>query len=179
MKHILVIIDMQNDFINGSLGTPEAESIVDNVIEAVKNWEGPIIYTKDTHEENYFTTLEGKYIPGHCNRYTEGWKYPEDLYYAIRMHQGPVENLNKSTFGSLSLGTSCVFPNSSYTIKDDDIITICGLCTDICVISNALILRAKYPNNKIQVMADCCAGTTPEKHKMALEVMKSNLIDII
>lgn len=171
MGKVLIVIDMQNDFINGSLGTKEAEMIVPNVVEYINNFEGEIIATYDTHYEDYDKTLEGKMLPvPHCIINTEGHQINEDVFNAL-FNKDSVFYL-KPTFGSIEL------MNSKY-IHEGDVITIIGLCTDICVISNALLLRAKYPNNEINIVENCCAGVTPEKHNAAIEVMRSCQINII
>lgn len=167
---VLLVIDMQNDFINGSLGSPAAEAIVDKVVEKMLDFDGTILCTKDTHMLDYMSTLEGKKLPvPHCIYDTTGWQLNEKIEEARRKKSG--DTLTKFTFGSLSL-----FEGIAESIES---IEICGLCTDICVVSNALIARATFPNVPITVDASCCAGTTPEKHKAALEVMKSCQIDVI
>lgn len=159
---VLVVVDMQNDFIDGALGTKEAVAIVPNVAEKIKNFDGKIVFTRDTHEENYMDTQEGKNLPvPHCIRETEGWKIREELE-ALRTE----EAIDKPTFGSTKLGE--LLKNE----KDVESITLIGLCTDICVISNALLLKAYLPEVPIIVDASCCAGVTPESHKNALEAMK-------
>ena len=168
MRRILVVIDMQNDFVTGSLGTPEAQAMVPLAVEKIKECKEngyEIIFTKDTHYKDYFMTLEGKYLPiEHCRVYTNGWEIIDELKSGEKL-----TTIQKNTFG---------FDNwynlISDPIFDQDIqFELIGLCTDICVVSNALILRAQFPDSVIIVHADCCAGTTPEKHAAALEVMKS------
>lgn len=175
MKKILVVVDMQNDFIDGALGTPEAVGIVDNVVEKIRGEEWDIIFvTRDTHDDDYFETQEGQKLPiEHCIRTSRGWYLQEDVHKAIKYsNAGTKQVFNKPTFGSITLATKLP--------KNMEVeFTIVGVCTDICVISNALLLKARYPEMKIVVDASCCAGSTPEKHKMALEVMKSCQIDII
>ena len=165
----LIVVDVQNDFVNGSLGSEEAQAIIPNVkkkIEEYHNRGDQIIFTRDTHYDDYLNTLEGRKLPvKHCVFGTKGWKVVSDL---------GVPNcgyVNKSTFGTLQ------WRNMTW-IGDGDI-DLVGLCTDICVISNALILRAVFPKTEITVDASCCAGSTPEKHKAALEVMKSCQINVI
>lgn len=173
MSKLLIVIDMQNDFITGSLGTPEAVSIVDRVKEKVclqKSAHERIIFTADTHGENYLQTLEGTYLPvKHCIRGTGG----EDIVDGIG-DGFPI--FAKRTFGSIDLALEVM---KKFFDEPFDEIEICGLCTDICVISNALILKAHLSETKIIVDASACAGTTPEKHKMALEVMKSCQVEVI
>lgn len=170
----LVVVDMQNDFVTGSLSTKEARAIVPNVKARVESGEfEEIFYTKDTHYSNYLTsTLEGKKLPvEHCIKNTIGWDIIPEL-----QTQGFITE-EKDTFGSLEMLDDLIhysdFPDA------DDEIEICGLCTDICVVSNALLLRAKFPNLKIIVRANCCAGSTPELHEAALKVMESCQIDVI
>lgn len=169
MKDVLIVIDMQNDFIDGSLGTPEAQAIVPKVKEKIKKYKKAgkdIIFTKDTHFENYLDTFEGKNLPvEHCIKGTEGWKINKELNTKVYANV-----IHKKTFGYLDWNVH---------INNYESIEIVGLCTDICVISNALILRAWFPNSTITVDASCCAGVTPEKHKAALEVMKSCQIEVI
>lgn len=168
---VLLVIDMQNDFINGSLGSPAAEAIVDKVVEKMLNFDSTIICTKDTHFPNYMDTLEGKKLPvPHCIFETNGWLLNDKIEEARLKKSG--DAICKFTFGSLELF-------EDLDIKSIESVEICGLCTDICVVSNALIARATLPNVPITVDASCCAGTTPEKHKAALEVMKSCQIDVI
>ena len=169
-KRYLIVVDMQNDFVTGSLGTKEAQDIVPNVIDKVDEYwsnNDEIIFTMDTHSNDYLMTLEGINLPvKHCIKYTGGWGIIDQLNIYI------YDVVYKSTFGYLW----------EDEISYDDQITsieLCGLCTDVCVISNALILRTMFPNTKIIVDSSCCAGTTPEKHKYALEVMKSCGIDVI
>ena len=174
MRKILVIVDVQNDFVNGSLGTPEAVSIIPNLINKIKNWDGDIIFTKDTHTDNYLKTAEGKKLPvEHCIEGTNGHCINEDVFSAA-LNNMKIEFsvLAKRTFGSTALPEIIAG-------MDIESIELVGLCTDICVISNALILKAHYSEIPIIVDASCCAGVTPEKHRAALEVMKSCQIDVI
>lgn len=167
MKKLLVVVDMQNDFIDGSLGTKEAQDIVDNVVKYVKDFNGDIIFTLDTHDFNYLNTPEGKKLPvKHCIKNTDGWKINEKLIpFASRTVQ-------KHTFGSIELIK--IISNDNY-----DRIELCGLCTDICVISNALLLKANFPEIDIAVHENLCAGVTPDSHKAALTTMRMCQIDII
>lgn len=173
-KRILVVIDMQNDFITGSLGSKDAEAIVPCVRAKVKEYvdnKDTVMFTKDSHFENYLDTLEGKMLPvKHCILGTEGWEICDELQEFVNYV------FHKCTFGFLEWEDVLVYSQTAE--KMGITIEICGLCTDICVVSNALILRAMYPNNRIIVDAKCCAGTTPEKHKAALEVMKSCQIEV-
>lgn len=165
MKKALIVIDMQNDFIDGSLGTKEARAIVPAVQEKIAQYrkEGStILFTRDTHEENYLDTPEGKKLPvKHCIRGTHGWEIEASLDTA----GCPI--IDKPSFGWTKLGE-----------YDFDAIELVGLCTDICVVSNALILKATFPEAAISVDASCCAGVTPETHRAALETMKMCQIDV-
>ena len=160
---ILVVVDMQNDFINGSLGTKEAQAIVDNVVNEIEQGNYDTIYvTRDTHGKNYLETREGHFLPvEHCIRETAGWK----LIPQLRPLTAGTKIVQKPTFGSTQL---------SYlvAIEDYEEIELIGLCTDISVISNALLLKATVPETPILVDASCCAGVTPHSHKNTLEAMK-------
>lgn len=166
---ILIVVDMQNDFIDGVLGTKEAVSIVPNVkkkIEEYKEKGHDIIFTRDTHYDNYLETNEGKHLPyEHCILNTQGWKVRDELYDEKYLH------INKESFGYNAWDT-CIDAG----VEDIELV---GLCTDICVVSNALILKATFPEANITVDASCCAGVTPEKHMAALETMKSCQINVI
>lgn len=163
---LLIVVDMQNDFIDGSLGTREAVAIVPKVIEKIKNFDGEVLFTRDTHEENYLDTQEGRNLPVvHCISGTDGWKIRPDI-----MELCETEPVDKETFGSISLGLELY---DLHTLnKPIESITLVGLCTDICVISNAMILKAMLPEVRIIVDASCCAGVTPESHLNALAAMK-------
>lgn len=165
---ILVVIDMQNDFINGSLGTQEAQCIVEKVADKIKNFNGKVIFTRDTHDDSYLSTQEGAILPvNHCIKGTDGWQiHPMLIPLAATV-------IDKPTFGSVQL--------AQLLADMDDIseITLVGLCTDICVISNALLLKSYMPEVPISVDASCCAGVTPQSHKNALEAMKCCQINII
>ena len=172
MQNILLVIDMQNDFIDGALGTPEAVAIVPNVREKIRNFDGTVLFTRDTHGENYMETQEGKNLPvPHCIRGTDGWQIRPELE-ELRV----TEPIDKGTFGSDELGKIL------RDLNDEDpigIITVIGLCTDICVISNALLAKAFLPEVPIEVDASCCAGVTPESHENALKAMASCQIRIV
>lgn len=164
MQKVLVVVDMQNDFIDGALGTAEAVAIVPKVSEKIKNFEGTVIYTRDTHEGNYLETQEGRNLPvEHCIRGTGGWQVREEL------QQDGAEVVDKPTFGSRTLAEKLVKMNKAEEIES---ITLIGLCTDICVISNAFVIKAFLPEVPIIVDAKCCAGVRPESHLKALEAMK-------
>lgn len=176
MEKILIVVDMQNDFIDGSLGTQEARSIVQSVCEKIKDFDGKIYVTLDTHQDDYLDTFEGKHLPvEHCIKGTNGWILNESVRNALKGKDYIF--IEKPTFGTTQLGSSIQMLTTEN--KRDFEIEVIGLCTDICVISNVLMLRAKFPDKKITVDASCCAGVTPEKHKAALEVMKSCQIDVI
>ena len=172
MQQILVVVDMQNDFVTGPLGTPEARTILPKVAEKVKNFPGRVLFTRDTHEENYLESREGKALPvPHCIRGTWGWEICPELE-TLRKE----EPVDKCTFGSTGLG-EVLRAADQYGEKIGKI-TLVGVCTDICVISNALLLRAFLPEAEIAVDAACCAGVTPESHQTALRAMKACQIAI-
>ena len=165
MRNILVVVDVQKDFVDGSLGTKEAVAIVPAVKEKIENFEGKVIFTRDTHFENYMETQEGKNLPvPHCIKGTKGWEIRSEL-----MELCKEEPIDKLTFGSSELGNILLEEDKVNPIES---ITFIGLCTDICVISNVMIAKAFLPEVKIIVDAACCAGVTPESHKNALEAMK-------
>lgn len=170
---VLVIVDMQNDFITGTLANKEAEKIVAPICEYIKEFDGDIFLTLDTHTGNYLNTNEGKSLPiTHCIKGTEGWLINSDIFKTILEKQTPYYEIEKPTFGFKDWES---FLNNNHV---DEIIMV-GTCTDICVISNALILKAVCPESKIVVLKDLCAGLTPEKHEAALEVMRSCQIEVI
>ncbi|MBE7033696.1 MAG: cysteine hydrolase [Ruminococcaceae bacterium] len=168
MQKILVVVDMQKDFVDGALGTKEAQAIVDNVVKKIEDFDGSIYVTYDTHFEDYLETDEGKNLPVvHCVRDTDGWKLNEKVQAAL--DKKSYTEVEKITFGSIDLPFVLAEENE----MDDAEIEVIGLCTDICVVSNALILKANYPDINISVDSSCCAGVTPEKHEAALETMRS------
>lgn len=187
MFKILACIDLQNDFIDGTLGTKEAVAIVPNVVRKLENTnmrETLVLFTKDTHYSDYLNTLEGKYLPvPHCIENTPGWSINKEISSVVDntvsklvCSTDKIKNsrIYKNTFGSDDLREFLV------AHKDDiEEIEFCGLCTDICVVSNVLMARQTLPNTKIVVDASCCAGVTPEKHLAALEVMKSCQIEVV
>lgn len=174
MKHFLIVVDMQTDFIDGSLGTPEAVAIKPAVIQTIHAFHGEIIATLDTHGENYLQTAEGKNLPVlHCVKGTPGWQLDREILSALES-RGFIA-VEKPTFGSLIL-PQLIEDNAA---GEDFEITLIGLCTDICVVSNALLLKARFHEKQIMVDSTCCAGVTPEKHQAALEVMQSCHITII
>ena len=166
MRKILVVIDMQKDFIDGALGTKEAQEIVGNVVRKIGTYESKDIYaTRDTHQENYLETSEGKKLPvEHCIEGSEGWEINADVAAAL----GSAVIINKPTFGSIVLADLLQEENN----KEELEIELVGLCTDICVVSNALLLKAAMPEINISVDASCCAGVTPESHEAALKTMQ-------
>ena len=171
MKY-LIVVDMQNDFITGSLGTKEAEAILPKVIEKVKNFDGTVIYTKDTHQADYLTTQEGKNLPvEHCIEGTWGWMLADELEELSKKN----EVINKPTFGSVELANYLAEENKKNVIEE---IELCGLCTDICVISNALVIKASLTEVPVTVDASCCAGVTPESHFNALSSMKMCQVEV-
>lgn len=174
MKDVLLVIDMQKDFIDGSLGTEEARAIVPAVVRLAEEFEGDVIFTRDTHTEDYLNTLEGKHLPvEHCIKGTEGWELEKELEAIRAKREAPV--FDKITFGSKELAAFLAKEAGSELSS----ITLCGLCTDICVISNALTIKAFLPEIPIYVKASCCAGVTPASHENALEAMKMCQINII
>ena len=175
----LVVVDMQNDFIDGALGTKEAEAIVGKVVDKIKTFDGEVIATRDTHDEDYLDTQEGKNLPVvHCVKPSHGWLIRDDVYDAIVSHDVSLI-LEKPTFGSVDLCEYLYGLDDAASFGDTlDEIVIVGLCTDICVISNAMMLKAFLPEVKITVDAACCAGVTPESHENALRAMKMCQINI-
>ena len=165
----LIVVDMQVDFISGSLGSAHAAAIVPNVVEKVKGFDGKVIFTRDTHFDDYFETQEGEKLPVlHCVKDTDGWQVCDEL----RPFVDAV--VDKVTFGSVDLPK--VLMDCGEPIEE---IELCGLCTDICVISNAMILKAAFPEARITVDGSCCAGVTMESHQTALDAMKAVQIEII
>lgn len=173
MKKILVVVDMQKDFIDGALGSADAAAIVDNVVEKINHFDGEILVTYDTHQDNYLETREGKYLPvKHCIEGTEGWNLHEKVEKALQDKQAV--KFVKPTFGSVEL----VHYLSRENEKDMEV-TLIGLCTDICVVSNAMLLKAHFPEIDITVDASCCAGVTKESHDAALVTMQSCQINVV
>ncbi len=166
MKKTLIVVDMQNDFIDGTLGTSEAQAIVEKVREKIKKYQddgGEIIFTRDTHTEDYLDTNEGRHLPvKHCIVGTRGWEIADGL------EVPDAKYIDKPAFGWMGW--------DQYALEEVELV---GLCTDICVISNALILKAAYPEIKVTVDAGCCAGVTPKTHQAALETMKMCQVDVI
>lgn len=179
--NLLVVVDMQNDFIDGTLGSAEAIKIVPNVIEKIKNFNGLIIATADTHTEDYLNTHEGKYLPVvHCVEGTPGWEINDDVMKALEEAPGFVHRLDKVTFGSIDLPSLVVSYMNGIATDDSELnITLVGLCTDICVMANAVLLRANFPEAEITVDSSCCAGVTTESHCAALTIFKAQHINVI
>jgi nicotinamidase-related amidase len=173
MRDVLIVVDMQKDFIDGALGTAEAVAIVPNVAKKVRDFKGDVIFTRDTHFENYMDTQEGHNLPvPHCIRETEGWQICKEL-------QPFAENapiIDKTTFGSMELGPILQDMHEDGAISS---ITFVGLCTDICVISNVMIAKAFLPEVPIIVDAACCAGVTPDSHNTALASMRTCQVQVI
>ncbi len=168
MKY-LIVVDMQKDFITGSLGSKQAEGIVPSVSEKVKKFEGKVIFTRDTHFADYMSTQEGRKLPvEHCIKDTEGWQICDELKNYAN------EVVDKITFGSIELPK--ILKDYGEDIEE---IELCGLCTDICVISNAMILKASFPETKITVDSKCCAGVSIESHNMALDAMRAVQIEVL
>jgi nicotinamidase-related amidase len=172
-RKILVVVDMQNDFVDGSLGTKEAQEIIDRVVKKIEEFNGEIYVTYDTHFDYYMDTREGKYLPViHCVKGTDGWQI--NKYVQEALNQKEYTNIYKPTFGS----TTLIEKLSGYNQFNTEV-TLIGLCTDICVVSNAMLLKAHYPEMDIIVDSSCCAGVTPESHKAALTTMKMCQIEVL
>lgn len=175
--NILVVVDMQKDFIDGSLGTKEAVAIVPDVVEKIRKFDGKVIATRDTHAEDYLESAEGTHLPVvHCVKDTPGWQINGEVEEALSSRQ-EVRIIDKPTFGSVELGEYVKQLND--TAEPVEKITLVGLCTDICVISNALLLKAYLPEVPIEVDLSCCAGVTPQSHEQAAEAMKMCQIEIV
>lgn len=184
MCKVLVVVDMQNDFISGSLGTEEAKKIIPNVVQKIKEYNNDgnlVVFTKDTHDKDYMSTQEGKNLPvEHCIIDTWGWKIDESCRRAWKETKrtcisGNLRNtFYKNTFGCIELAH---FFRNNIDVIDE--VEFCGLVTNICVISNIAIVKAFCPELKIKVDASCCAGVTVEKHKEALSVMESIQVEVV
>lgn len=171
----LVVIDMQNDFISGSLGTKEAQAVVPRVREYLEQWiaekKGSVYFTRDTHHEDYAHTQEGRNLPvAHCIEGSPGWEICEEL----QPYTEDVPVFDKPTFGCQDLAEYL-----QESGEEPDEIVLVGVCTDICVISNAMVLKAFFPETVITVVEKCCAGVTQESHKRALEAMKACQIQVV
>ena len=166
MKQFLIVVDMQKDFVDGALGTAEAQTIVPAVAEKIRAFDGEIIVTYDTHEEDYMTTREGRFLPvPHCIRDTDGWQLNDTVAEALSDRAYTV--VEKPTFGAVTL------PEVVEQLAGDEdfAVELVGLCTDICVVSNAMLLKATFPEADMTVDAACCAGVTPASHQAALTTM--------
>lgn len=170
MKKLLVVVDMQNDFIDGSLGTKEAQAIVPKVVEKIKEYQregNPIVFTKDTHFDNYMDTQEGQNLPvSHCVKGTPGWEICRQIQDAADIDRCKV--YEKETFGSPAYAADL----AAGCYNETEEIELVGLCTDICVISNAMLTKTFLPETKVSVDAACCAGVTPDSHRNALRAMQ-------
>lgn len=174
MKKFLVVVDMQNDFVDGALGSDDAVAIVDNVVEKIKNFDGEIFATFDTHFENYLETSEGKKLPvEHCIKGSDGWLLNKKVENAL--NEKGFTSVEKLTFGSLELPKLI----EKKAQGEDFTIELCGLCTDICVVSNALILKASFRETEITVDSSCCAGVSVETHNCALKTMQCCQINVV
>lgn len=174
MKRFLIVVDMQKDFVDGALGTKEALAAVPAVVEKIRTFDGEIFATLDTHFPDYLNTAEGRKLPvAHCIKGTDGWRLNDAVAEALEEKQYTA--VEKNTFGSVDL------PQKIAQAADGEpfSVELIGLCTDICVVSNALLLKAYFPDFPISVDASCCAGVTPELHDAALRTMRSCQIDII
>ena len=173
MKHFLIIVDMQNDFVDAALGTAEAAAIVPAVVDRIRAFDGEIIATMDTHQSDYLETREGRFLPvPHCIRGTEGWALNPSVREALEQKKAIV--IEKGTFGSTRLPALL----EERAAGEEFDVELIGLCTDICVVSNALLVKAAFPEADIAVTAACCAGVTPAKHEAALETMRSCQITV-
>ena len=183
MDKILIVVDMQNDFIDGILGTQEAQDIVPEVWEKIKNWDSPyILYTMDTHIKEFSVgSVEGEKVQFHCDMDSKRWQINSYIWnalieFSLEKYENHIKQIEKDTFVGFEIQSYIdedINPENPFEIE------IVGLCTDICVISNALFLRSLYPCARIIVDARCCAGTTPEQHQAALNVMKACCIEVI
>lgn len=174
MKKFLIVVDMQKDFVDGALGTAEAVSIVPNVVKKIRDFNGQIFVTYDTHFDNYMDTSEGAFLPvPHCIKGTPGWDLDKDVAAALK--EKNYVSVEKRTFGSVDLPGLI----ERYGKNEPFSIELIGLCTDICVVSNALLLKANFPEADISVDASSCAGVTPESHNAALTTMKMCQIRIL
>lgn len=172
MNRTLMVVDMQNDFIDGILAVPKARSIIPNVCSLIEHGGyDRIICTWDSHDpDTYRETVEGRRIPIHCLGGTRGHELHRDLTKALSGFKGEIHMVRKGRFG---------INNKAIPLEEDGIIDVCGLCTDICVVSNALIMRSELPWRPMRIVTDACAGTSDEAHKAAITVMESCLIDPI
>lgn len=174
MKHFLVVVDIQNDFVDGSLGTKEAQAIIDNCVNKIENFDGEIFVTFDTHSEDYLGTTEGKKLPvEHCIKGTDGWQLNREIAKALEGKN--YTSVEKPTFGSVKLPELI----AERAGESDFDITLIGLCTDICVVSNTLILKAYFSSKEIYVDSSCCAGVSVATHNASLDTMRCCQINIL
>ena len=165
----LLVVDVQNDFVTGSLGSPEAQAVLENICNKVETFDGVVLFTRDTHKEDYLNTQEGKYLPvEHCIEGTYGWELVDRLKNYARLNESVI--YNKPSFGNIYMGSDI---KSLFKLNSIESIEIIGLDTDICVISNALILKTEVPELPVYLDSSCCAGSTRERHEAAIEIMKS------
>ena len=175
MKHVLIVVDMQNDFVDGALGSPEAVAILPSVAEKIRSHEGKIIFTRDTHTEDYMNTREGKHLPiPHCIKGSKGWEIKDEVW-AAAAGKPDVLVIDKPTFGSTELSAYLTAEAAEDSLCE---VTLIGICTDICVISNAMLIKAALPEIDVTVDAACCAGVTSESHENALKAMQMCQIHI-
>ena len=174
MKKALIVIDMQNDFITGALPNPEGQKIVNGIANLIREFEGDILVTRDTHDEKYLETQEGRRLPvPHCIEGTEGWEIVPEIQAALNdKPAGKVKYYNKYTFGCVGLG-------ELVARKEYDAVELVGVCTDICVLSNAMIIKACALETNVGIHRNLCAGVTPETHEIALQAMANCQCDII
>lgn len=169
----LIVVDMQNDFVDGVLGSKEAVAIIDRAVEVIENFDGKVFYTLDTHSEDYLQTEEGRHLPVvHCVRESKGWELNPQIQKALEKRHA--KGIEKPTFGSEKLMTLI-----QKEISDIESITLIGICTDICVISNAMLAKAHFVNVPVSVVASACAGVTPASHDNALSAMKMCHIEVV
>lgn len=177
MSRMLVVVDMQNDFIDGALGTAEAQAIVPFVVEKIKAYEAAgdrIVFTMDTHGDDYRDTQEGRKLPAvHCLKGSKGWEICDEVKAAVDLET--YKKYEKGAFGSDKFAMDLA--HGAY--KDVTEMEFAGLCTDICVISNAILAKTFLPETKIAVDSSCCAGVTPQSHQQALGAMKMCQVEII
>lgn len=172
MIDVLVAVDLQNDFIDGALGTKEAVAIVEKAKERIESFPGIVLFTRDTHSDNYMESEEGKNLPvPHCIKGSKGWEIREELDKLRK-----TDPIDKPTFGSVTLGEKLKELDEKEGVSS---VTLLGLCTDICVISNAFIIKAFLPDVHIRVDSEASAGVTPESHRRALKTMEMCHIEIL
>lgn len=169
---VLIVVDMQNDFVDGVLGSQEAVEMIDTAVETINSFDGKVFYTQDTHGEDYLDTEEGRHLPVvHCIKGSEGWKIHPKIEKALLLKGAT--RIEKSTFGSEKL-----MGIIEKEVPEVESITLIGICTDICVISNAMLAKAHFQNTPVNVISSACAGVTPESHENALAAMKMCHIEI-